>query len=143
MPNATQDDNTPAPEDLHGKSPYEKGSVEDRIFRMAQVCVPEQDVAYVMGMKITDMGEKYQEIYQRGKAEARHRLRKKQWDLALDGKGDKTMLIWLGKQELGQTDRVVSETKTETTMVVKLTDGINADEVTGAEVIAIEQGSKA
>lgn len=40
---------------------------------------------------------------QEKKAEGRELLRKKQFDIALDG--DKTMLVWLGKQYLGQTDK--------------------------------------
>ena len=39
-------------------------------------------------------------------------LRRKQWEVALSG--DKTMLIWLGKQYLGQSDKqLVAETTKE------------------------------
>jgi hypothetical protein len=39
-------------------------------------------------------------------------LRRLQWKLARAGNA--TMLIWLGKQWLGQTDKVESDTKTAT-----------------------------
>ena len=38
----------------------------------------------------------------KGRATLKRRLRRKQLELALEG--DKTMLIWLGKQMLGQVD---------------------------------------
>ena len=37
-------------------------------------------------------------------------LRRKQYELAMRGNGDKTMLIWLGKQWLKQTDKVEDTT---------------------------------
>ncbi len=41
--------------------------------------------------------------YQKGLARMRRSLRSKQYDLAM--KGNVTMLIWLGKNELGQSDK--------------------------------------
>jgi hypothetical protein len=46
-------------------------------------------------------------------------LRRKQWDLAM--KGDKTMLIWLGKQYLGQNERMQM-------MLAKIPDEVLAEE---------------
>jgi hypothetical protein len=43
----------------------------------------------------------------KGKSEGKIRLRKKQFDVAM--KGNTTMLIWLGKQILGQNDQNVGE----------------------------------
>jgi len=52
---------------------------------------------------IKDLGITLSEYRQRCKAKGDVRLRAKQYDLALDG--DRTMLIWLGKQRLNQTDK--------------------------------------
>lgn len=46
----------------------------------------------------------FSEYYQQKAGPGKISLRRKQWDLAL--KGDKTMIIWLGKQHLGQTDKM-------------------------------------
>ena len=51
-----------------------------------------------------DLIEKsYSEFLTKGRATLKKRLRKAQLDLALNGNA--TMLIWLGKQMLGQVDR--------------------------------------
>jgi hypothetical protein len=49
----------------------------------------------------------YRMAKQRGNARANVSLRKKQLDMALNG--DRTMLIWLGKQRLGQAERPEKE----------------------------------
>jgi len=43
----------------------------------------------------------------KGKADGKIRLRRKQFDVAM--KGNTTMLIWLGKQILGQNDQNVGD----------------------------------
>jgi hypothetical protein len=43
----------------------------------------------------------------KGKASGKIKLRRKQFDVAM--KGNTTMLIWLGKQILGQNDQNVGE----------------------------------
>ncbi len=45
----------------------------------------------------------FAEVMERGRGKGRVSLRRKQMELALAG--DKTMLVWLGKQLLGQRDR--------------------------------------
>lgn len=48
-------------------------------------------------------------------------LKAKQFELAM--KGDKTMLVWLGKQRLGQTDKAETRTDGETKVTVRYVDG--------------------
>jgi transcriptional antiterminator len=48
--------------------------------------------------------EKYKAAIERGKGKGNVSLRRKQMELAL--KGDRTMLIWLGKQRLGQKEKI-------------------------------------
>lgn len=49
---------------------------------------------------------KYEKARDQGEANLNISIRRKQIELALGGKGDKTMLIWLGKQILGQQDKI-------------------------------------
>lgn len=51
------------------------------------------------------------------RAERKEKLLAAQWELAVE-KGDKTMLIWLGKQDLGQTDRQESTAEYKTFEVI-------------------------
>jgi|TARA_R110000824_G_scaffold86480_3_gene213939 hypothetical protein len=54
--------------------------------------------------------KKYRDAYDRGIAEGNTSLRRAQFDAAVGG--NSTMLIWVGKNRLNQTDRV--ETQNET-----------------------------
>lgn len=56
--------------------------------------------------------KKYRDAYDRGIAEGNTSLRRAQYDAAVGGNA--TMLIWVGKNRLNQSDRV--ETKNETTI---------------------------
>ena len=52
---------------------------------------------------VTDNGAEFSEYIKQFKAKGDTLLRKKQFELALEG--DKSMLIWLGKNRLGQSDK--------------------------------------
>ena len=58
----------------------------------------------------------YQKAYNRARATYRISIRRKQTELAMAG--NVTMLIWLGKQELGQRDRIESEVSLNGTIEV-------------------------
>ena len=79
--------------------------------------------------------KKYRDAYDRGIAEGNTSLRRAQYDSAVGGNA--TMMIWVGKNRLGQTDRV--ETKNETTVH----DDSNAiEKLTGAvDRLASRSGS--
>ena len=52
---------------------------------------------------------RYYDDIEKGRARMKASLRRKQYEVA--SAGNVTMLIWLGKQELGQTDKQEIETK--------------------------------
>lgn len=55
--------------------------------------------------------ELFRQATQKGKANGKQSLRRKQYEVAM--KGNSSMLIWLGKQWLGQTDKVEQTTSFE------------------------------
>jgi len=69
------------------------------------------ECASVLGMDYASLerhvrketGKTFSEYWEEKAAGGRKSLRRKQWDVAQSG--DKTLLIWLGKQYLGQTDK--------------------------------------
>ena len=65
---------------------------------------------------------KLQAAYERGRGEVKEKLLKKQVDLALEG--SVTMLIWLGKNYLDQTDQFQPANQTAVQVVI---NGIAAD----------------
>ena len=60
------------------------------------------EMADMLGVKPDTLKRHFADSIAKGKAEAKHSLRRAQWKLALSGNA--TMQIWLGKNILGQTD---------------------------------------
>ena len=61
----------------------------------------------VTGISVDTLERRYADIIQKGSSLGKQSLRHKQFQKAMEG--DKTMLIWLGKQLLGQRDNVIHE----------------------------------
>lgn len=61
------------------------------------------EIALISGLSVDTLERRFAEVIEKGRADRRASLRRKQTELALAG--DRTMLIWLGKQDLGQTDK--------------------------------------
>ena len=81
-------------------------------------------MAYFFGCSIKLIERKLQHddefhaSYHKGYANLKISLRRKQIELAQDG--DKTMLVWLGKQILGQSDKINTMLETKEPLVIKL-----------------------
>jgi len=75
---------------------------EDQIKLLAGIGCPVDEIALVLGCSKRTLETRYCVLIETGRADMRKSLRRKQVELAL--KGDRTMLIWLGKQLLGQRD---------------------------------------
>lgn len=89
-------DGTPGP----GRTPYD---IDERIVRaMALVGGTNGEIAAHFGCSVTVIQKRYGELINEARASRKIRLRQKQYQKALEG--DTGMLIWLGKQELGQVD---------------------------------------
>lgn len=77
--------------------------------KLAAIGCTDQDIAYVCGVSPKTVQRRRKDdatfLYaiEKGQATGRMNLRGAQWKLALAG--NPTMLIWLGKQFLGQTDK--------------------------------------
>ena len=63
------------------------------------------EMAAVMNCSRRTLERRFTNVIEAGWLRGHSSLRHKQFQIAM--KGDKTMLIWLGKQRLGQTDRMV------------------------------------
>ena len=61
------------------------------------------EIAAYCGVSDDTISRRFAEVIKRGKSLMRGSLRAKQFELAM--RGNPTMLVWLGKQELGQTDK--------------------------------------
>lgn len=69
---------------------------------MASVGATNIEIAEFAGCSVDTLTRRFADVLTKSRAGMRVRLRQLQWKAA--AAGDRTMLIWLGKQELGQAD---------------------------------------
>ena len=77
----------------------------EAIERMAEIGCTDAEISHITGITPSTLKRRHRQALDRGRAKLREGLRRKQIELATKGKGNATMLIWLGKQYLGQKDR--------------------------------------
>lgn len=92
---------------------------QDMIRRLAEIQCTNKEIAHVMGVSIDVLKkEENRELIEEGKSSGKIRLRRAQYAKAVD-EGNPTLLIWLGKQMLGQSDNPTNE---ETSLVLPWED---------------------
>jgi len=101
---------------------YGEKMVVGRIVGRNKTVIPEEQVAYLASIHCTNKEmadffdvplqtfvDNFRDIITKNKLITKQRLRKAQLDLALNG--DKTMLIWLGRNMLGQSENVLDSSE--------------------------------
>lgn len=84
--------------------------------RLAAAFCTNEEMAWILGCCADTLTKRFSDAIEKGRAMAKSSLRRKQWELAQNG--DRTMLIWLGKQWLGQQDKQVVENQGDQTIRV-------------------------
>lgn len=74
---------------------------KEMIKRLSEVFCSQEEIAYAMGISRSAL-RNHTDLLEEGKARGRVKLRRAQMEKAMEG--NPTMLIWLGKQMLGQSD---------------------------------------
>lgn len=75
----------------------------DVLIRLAQIGCTSDEIGRFFGVESSLVRRRFGTLLHQVKAQSKARLRQAQFELAIDQK-DKTMLIWLGKQFLGQSE---------------------------------------
>jgi len=92
-----------APEDTKKAKGRPKAEVdEELLFKLAECHCNLNEIAYILGVTTNTIKNRFQHVYDRGAAAGKMRLRKAQYHKAIEG--NPVMLIWLGKNILGQKD---------------------------------------
>lgn len=78
--------------------------IEKQVEKLASYGLTNKEIAEALGYDDTTLKRKFENFLTKGKANLRQRLKRKQIDVALGG--NVSMLIWLGKQYLGQSDKL-------------------------------------
>ena len=74
-----------------------------RVDELASIGMKTRDIAILTGMAEKAVERRFASSLSKRRVERRAELLRKQWDVGL--KGDKTLLIWLGKNYGEQSDR--------------------------------------
>ncbi len=75
----------------------------EMLYRLASVGLTTAEIAAVLEVSPDTLERRYAEDMAEGKEKCRASLRRKQFELAMSG--NPTMLVWLGKNMLGQKDK--------------------------------------
>lgn len=81
----------------------------DLLLELAKVHCTMAEMAHILHCSVDTLERHHKDIIEQGKAETRQKLRKAQIDSALAG--NSVMLIWLGKNMLGQKDQIEEDIK--------------------------------
>jgi hypothetical protein len=83
----------------------------DLIDRLAMIQCTQDEIASCLGVNVKTLraDEKFLDLYKNGQEKGKMSLRR--WQYKAAEKGNAPILIWLGKQYLGQTDKI--ETKND------------------------------
>jgi len=79
-------------------------TIEKQIEKMASFGLTNKEIAEALGYDENTLKRNFEIFLTKGKANLKQRLKRKQIQVALGG--NVSMLIWLGKQYLGQTEKV-------------------------------------
>ena len=85
---------------------------EEQVEQLAQYHCTNKEMADFFDVPLQTFVDNFRDIITKNRILTKQRLRKAQLDLALN-KHDRVMLIWLGKQMLGQQDSPVNDDATE------------------------------
>ena len=90
----------------------------EQVRELASIGCTQSELGRVFGLSQSQISrrlsrEPYRSAWEGGRAEGDMSLRRKQHELAMSG--DRVMLIWLGKNRLGQADKVDSTVDDKTT----------------------------
>ena len=77
------------------------------LYKLASIHCTMKEMVDIVGVSEDTLKKNFSGIIDKGKADGKMRLRRKQIEVAM--KGNAVMLIWLGKNLLNQSDNPISE----------------------------------
>ena len=80
---------------------------EEQVMKLAAINCSYAEMAAVLDCDESTLTRRFAQAIQKGRENGKMSLKRKQFELAMSG--NVTMLIWLGKQTLGQTDKMTME----------------------------------
>ena len=93
---------------------------EEQVLELAKLHCTNQEMADFFEVKLQTFMDNFRDIITKGRLLTKQRLRKAQLDLAM--KGDRTMLIWLGRNILAQSEQPINKDSTQVLPWLEQTD---------------------
>ena len=78
----------------------------EEVIKLSKLHCSMQEMADFFNCHVDTLRDNYSKEIAKGRSEGNIRLRRKQWQIAIE-KGNVIMLIWLGKQILGQANEKI------------------------------------
>ena len=84
--------------------------------QLARIACTESEIQAILGISNDtahneDNDELFRTAFENGREQGKASLRRKQYEVAM--KGNPTMLVWLGKQYLGQSEKIQADLSTD------------------------------
>ena len=92
--------------------------IEKQVEKLASYGLFNTEIAEVLGYDDTTLKRKFEKFLTKGKLNLKMKLRRKQIEVAMNG--NVVMLIWLGKQYLGQAEKVEGTGELKVTILRKI-----------------------
>jgi len=110
-----------------GRPPLEINNAQVR--DLASFSLTIKDMAKILQCSVSHLNNNYLDVINEGRANLRTSILRKQYEVGITD-GNVTMLIWMGKQHLGQADKKTVEID-DRRKAAELTDGELASIITG------------
>ena len=91
----------------------------EKVQALASIFCTQDEIAAVLGVSVDTLRRRkdFASVYNTGRENAKQSLRRLQWKSAKDGSTG--MQIWLGKQYLGQKERIESDVNQDTSIRIR------------------------
>ena len=94
---------------------------------MLSIGCTQEECAQLLGCSVDTLSNRYSDVLKTGKQQFKASLRRRQFEASEVGTpGSTTMLIWLGKNHLGQSDKMAQE--------IHQTNEIGVDDLLGKKI---------
>ena len=84
---------------------------EGMVYKLARINCSMEEMSLILGVSEDTLRRRFATAIDKGRAVMCQSLKRKQYQVAMADKGNVPMLIWLGKQHLGQSDKVETRQK--------------------------------
>lgn len=71
--------------------------------KLASIMCTGEEMAHILGVSVDTLERRYADVIKEAKSTGKMSLRRWQWEACK--KGNPALLIWMGKQHLGQSDK--------------------------------------